>query len=369
MLNRASGRDVSEQTHQLIKFLERNEHILTSIEDGVIIFDSDGHAAAVNPAAARLLGQSANEIAGCDINQVVGKEAENGDRAVRVKLSTDDKMLSVSLAPVSDTSGQALCTVAVFHDSDSKARVERIKSSFVSIASHEFRTPLNAILGYIDMLKEDVYGPLTDEQRRVIERAAANTGQLVSLINDLLDRAQMETGQLSLNIVPFVPQRLVDNVQSAMGMLADSKGLELTTDVADNVPAILLGDSQRLYQILVNLVSNGIKFTDQGTVHIRVFMPNTDHWGLEVSDTGRGIPDAIQADIFIPFLQADDPIRREQGGAGLGLSIVQDLVALMDGKIELESEIGRGSTFRVTIPVVSEPNMGWGIAPSSRRAR
>jgi signal transduction histidine kinase len=368
MLNCALGRDVPEHTRQLIEFLDKNERILTSIDDGVIIFDLDGHAAAANPAAVRLLRQSASEIVGRHINQVIGEETGDGNRAAKVKLPGDDKTLSVSLAPVSDSSGQAICTVAVFHDSDSKARVERIKSSFVSIASHEFRTPLNAILGYIDMLKEDVYGPLTDAQRQAIERAAANTGQLVSLINDLLDRAQMEAGQLSLNVVPFVPRKLVGDVQSAMGMLAESKGLELTLDVADDVPAVLFGDSQRLYQILVNLVSNGIKFTDQGSVHMRVHMPDTDHWVLEVSDTGRGIPDAVQTDIFLPFLQADDPIRREQGGAGLGLSIVQELVALMDGEIEVESKVGRGSTFRVTLPLASQLDVGGDTAPSSRRA-
>jgi signal transduction histidine kinase len=152
-----------------------------------------------------------------------------------------------------------------------------------------------------------------------------------------------------------------------MGMLAESKGLELTMDVADDVPDLLFGDSQRLYQILVNLVSNGIKFTDQGTVQMRVCMADTHYWVLEVSDTGCGIPDAAQADIFLPFLQADDPIRREHGGAGLGLSIVQELVALMDGEIKVESQVGRGSTFRVTLPVVSQLNVSSDVAPSSRR--
>jgi signal transduction histidine kinase len=154
-----------------------------------------------------------------------------------------------------------------------------------------------------------------------------------------------------------------------MGMLAQGKDLELTMDIADDVPPVLFGDSQRLYQILINLVSNGIKFTDEGAVHVRVCMPDAEHWALEVSDTGRGIPEAAQADVFLPFLQADDPITRKHGGAGLGLSIVQQLVSLMDGEIELESKVGRGSTIRVTLPLLSFPDMNGNSTASSRDAQ
>jgi signal transduction histidine kinase len=353
MVNHAFEQNVSEQTRRLIEFLDRNESILWSIDDGVVVFDLDGKAAAANPTAARLLRQPIQGIVGRDINEVIGEKAGGNGQRKDVKLIRNGETLSVSLAPVSDTSGQAVCIVAVIHDFDSETRVERIKSSFVSIASHEFRTPLNAVLGYIDMLKEDVYGPLTDEQRGAIERAAANTGQLVGLINDLLDRAQLEAGHLALHAVPFTPRKLISNVQSAMSMSAADRSLELTTEIADDVPSVLFGDSQRLYQILINLVSNGIKFTDEGSVHMRVYMPDAEHWALEVSDTGRGIPETARADIFLPFLQADDPITREQGGAGLGLSIVQQLVTLMDGEIEMESEVGRGSTFRIILPLLS----------------
>jgi signal transduction histidine kinase len=188
------------------------------------------------------------------------------------------------------------------------------------------------------------------------------------LINDLLDRAQMETGNLSLNTAPFVPKKLVGSVENAMGVLAENKGLELAVDIAADVPAVLFGDSQRLYQILTNLVSNGIKFTDRGMVNVRVYMPDTEHWALEVSDTGRGIPDEIRTDIFLPFMQADDPIRREHGGAGLGLSLVQELVILMDGEIELESKVGQGSVFTVILPLASQPDEGEDPGLSSRRA-
>jgi signal transduction histidine kinase len=368
MFNRAFNQSVSERARQLIEFLGKNDDIMRSIDEGGVIFDLDGKAAAANPAAARLLGRSVREIVGNDLNALIGEGEDNDRQKKDIELRQGDRTLSVSLAPASDTSDQTICTVAVFHDSTQEARVERVKSDFVAIASHEFRTPLNAVLGYIDMLKEDVYGPLTDQQRNALERAAANTGQLVNLINNLLDRTQLETGRLALNVAPLAPGRLVENVQSVMTMTAQSKGLELTGHIADDVPAMLVGDFQRLFQILANLVSNGIKFTDRGSVRMRVYMPASDRWAVEVSDTGRGIAEEAQADIFVPFLQADDPITREYGGAGLGLSIVQQLVGLMGGEIELESEVGRGSTFTVILPLISYPPAGERPAPAQEGA-
>jgi signal transduction histidine kinase len=239
----------------------------------------------------------------------------------------------------------------VFHNLLQEAELDRARDDFVSLASHELRTPLSAVLGYIDMLKEDVYGPLTSRQRRAVERAAANTEQLVSLINNLLDQAQMQAGGLTLNYVPFSPVKLVDGVQTVMTLAARRKGLNLTTSIADDVPAILLGDFQRLRQIVANLLDNAVKFTDSGTVHVGIYKPDVHHWAVEVSDTGCGIPPEARRDIFAPFRQADDPMKRKYRGAGLGLSIVRQLVDRMEGEIKLESEVGLGSTFTVVLPL------------------
>jgi signal transduction histidine kinase len=344
----------SEQTRQLAKFLDENEAVLKDIDEGVVIFDLDGRAAAVNPAAARLLARPVRELVDRDISALAGENVRVHHGQVQtLKLYQGDKVLLMSLAPVRDTSGQTICTVAVIHDSAHRAEVDRIRSDFVCLASHELRTPLSAVLGYIDMLREDVYGPLTNQQRGAVDRAAANTEQLVSLVNNLLDQAQIEAGGLALNNVPFVPGKLVENVQTVMSMAARHKGLELTTHIADDMPGMLYGDFQRLCQILTNLVDNAIKFTESGAVHLQVYKPAEDRWALEVSDTGCGIPQEAQSYIFTPFRQGDDPMQREYRGAGLGLSIVQQLVALMDGEIRLESEVGKGSTFTVVLPLVA----------------
>jgi signal transduction histidine kinase len=136
-----------------------------------------------------------------------------------------------------------------------------------------------------------------------------------------------------------------------MDLMAHAKELKLTTHIAGDVPTKLSGDWQRLQQILINIIGNAIKFTEEGTVSVRVYTPSADHWALEVSDTGIGIQKKALSYIFEPFRQADDSATREYGGAGLGLSIVKQLVDLMKGEITLESEVGQGSTFTIVLPL------------------
>jgi len=192
-------------------------------------------------------------------------------------------------------------------------------------------------------------------------RLIANTNHMLGLVNNLLDRARMEAGTLTLNIGDFSPARLIDGVKGVMDVMANSKGLELTTQVADDVPGTLQGDWQRLYQILINFANNAVKFTQEGGVDIRIYRHDADHWVMAVADTGIGIPKEAQEYIFEPFRQVDDSATREYGGAGLGLSIVKQLVTMMGGWIELESEEGKGSTFTVVLPLTppeSEVTLG-----------
>jgi two-component system sensor histidine kinase ResE len=350
---KAKDQSVSERTRRLIEFLDRNEAVLADIDEGVIILDLDGRAAIANPSAARLLDRPVREIMGREISALMGGEVKvNGQEQV-LELRRDDKALLVNLVPIRDAWEQRICTVAVFHNLLQEAELDRARNDFVSLASHELRTPLNAVLGYIDMLKEDVYGPLTGQQRRAIERAAANTEQLVSLINNLLDQAHIQAGGLTLNYVPFSPVKLIDSVQTIMTLAARRKGLELTTSISDAVPAMFYGDFQRLCQIVINLVDNAVKFTDSGAVHVEVYKPDVHHWAVRVSDTGCGIPPEAREDVFVRFRQADSSMQREHRGAGLGLSIVRQLVDRMEGEIKLESEVGRGSTFTVVLPLVT----------------
>jgi signal transduction histidine kinase len=220
------------------------------------------------------------------------------------------------------------------------------------MVSHELRTPLTSVQGYAEMLKAGIYGSLSEKQTQALERILINTRQLIAIVNDLLDQARIEAGQLSLHPAPLSPRKLANDVQATMQPLAEEQGLELTTSYADDVPKTLLGDQQRLQQILVNLINNAIKFTPEGEVNIHIYCPDAEHWALQISDTGRGIPEDAVDYIFEPFRQVDGSVTRSHKGIGLGLSIVKQLVDLMEGSITVESQVGEGSTFRIELPVI-----------------
>jgi signal transduction histidine kinase len=157
---------------------------------------------------------------------------------------------------------------------------------------------------------------------------------------------------LKLNSRFFVSTSLMQAMLAKMNVLAQAKGLNLSASIAPEVPPTLHGDPDRLQQVLVNLVSNAIKFTQAGAVQIRFYCPDPSHWAMEVSDTGPGIPPEAQSYIFEPFRQVDGSMTRVHTGAGLGLSIVKHLVTLMEGQVTLDSEVGRGSIFTVCLPLI-----------------
>jgi len=230
--------------------------------------------------------------------------------------------------------------------------LDRLKSRFVSMVSHELRTPLGAIQGFAEMLQAEVYGTLSKEQYSALDRIVANDQRMSGLINDLLDQARMEAGQLSLSITPLSLDDLVNDMESTMRVLAEGKGLYLRTHIDPNVPDTLQGDRERLHQILVNLINNALKFTKQGGVDVRFHCPDKNHWAIDVIDTGPGIPKDAQVNIFEPFWQVDSSTTREHRGFGLGLAIVKQLATLMGGVTTVHSDLGHGSTFTVTLPII-----------------
>ncbi len=244
---------------------------------------------------------------------------------------------------------QAEDALALAHDQALEAN--RLKSQLLANVSHDLRTPLNAILGYAEMLQEGVYGPLSNQQGNITKKIIGSTVNLTALVNQLLDQAQLEARTLKLTVTPFAPADLVDHVQSTMSVLAESKGLALSSEIAPDVPLTLSGDPARLQQILTNLVGNAIKFTEHGTVCVRIYCPDTAHWAMQVSDTGPGIAAQDQSYIFDAFRQVDGTVTRKHGGAGLGLSIVKQLVTLMTGQVTLDSKPGQGCTFTILLPL------------------
>ena len=373
VLNLELDQRVQDRTRELAESLSKTEAILESTADGIIVFDNAGKATVANPAVANLLAHPTARIVGSDITTLMGNEVSAEDKAMiseflhgeemqgpSVKIAWGKKILSASAAPVHLESGEDLGTVAVFRDFTKEAEIDHMKSTFVSLASHELRTPLNAIMGYAELLHENVYGPLSDRQQDATKRILANTNHMLSLTNNLLDRAQIEAGTLELNVADFSPAKTVDEAVSAMEILARNKDLELTSEATNDLPDTVTGDRQRVNQVVVNLIGNALKFTQKGSVHVRAYSPDGNRWAVDVTDTGIGIPEEAREYIFEPFRQADESATREYGGAGLGLSIVKQLVEMMGGKITLDSKVGKGSTFTIVLPLIPPTPEGAG---------
>lgn len=345
----------------------RREAILNSIADGVVVFDRNGTAILANPSITHLINKPQEQIIGTGLNDLLASdELKAGDRGkiaalleksaqefsnFRVQLGK--KTLSVNAADVRDDRNQPIGTVAVLRDFTNEAELEQMKNTFMAIVSHELRTPLNAILGYAEMLKEAVYGQINEKQKNASARIMMNAQRLLDIVTDLLDQAQIEAGKLKIQVMPCKPAELLDNLHGIMDKIVTDKNIELITELDPSMPPAIIGDPQRLQQILVNLTNNAVKFTDRGSIHVKI-RPDHDGktWQIQTVDTGSGIPEDAREYIFETFRQVEVASTRKHGGVGLGLAIVKQLVELMNGKITVESELAKGSTFTVTLPLI-----------------
>jgi signal transduction histidine kinase/CheY-like chemotaxis protein len=234
---------------------------------------------------------------------------------------------------------------------DAADAASRAKSDFLATMSHEIRTPLNAVIGYSEMLQEDAVDLGYPQLIPDLQRIGSAGKHLLSLINDVLDFSKIEAGMLKLHIIDFNLHQTIEELVQIYSGSAKEKGLDLVCSIDNCVPRFIMGDPDRLRQILTNLIGNAIKFTNQGEVSIRVKIETRDELlslRFEVKDTGIGIPAEAQERIFQAFSQADGSTTRKYGGTGLGLAIVRRLVAMMGGEVGVQSEPGQGSKFWFT---------------------
>ncbi len=232
---------------------------------------------------------------------------------------------------------------------------EAFKSRFLANMSHEIRTPLHGIAGFTDLVLET---SLSEKQRRYLNSIQHSTERLTEVVNDILDISKLEAGEVKLRQVPFSPDRIAHDVQEALSVRAENKGIQLKVDIGEGVPAAVLGDPTRLYQILMNLAGNAVKFTEKGEVRLTVdgspaLTVSPSHalasLTFSLSDTGIGIPSEKLATIFDSFQQASDDTTARFGGTGLGLTIARELVQLHGSDIQVESEVGKGATFSFSL--------------------
>ncbi|MBO9668483.1 MAG: response regulator, partial [Bdellovibrio sp.] len=309
-------------------------------------------------------------------DQLIDGQAFNGEYK-RLSKYGKEVWLHCSYTPVKDDQGQVVRILNMAFDitekkflaenlekknqellsTAAKARAATYaKSVFLANMSHEIRTPLNSIIGITDTLAET---PLDGQQTNFVEILQRANYQLMTIINDILDLTKVEAGEIELNLLPFSLHKMIDDILAILQFKAKEKGLQLKVIVDSSVEAYYIGDSDRLRQVLINLLNNAIKFTHRGSVTLTITKNHTQRPGnilFCVNDTGIGISKQKFKDIFRPFTQADPTTTRRYGGTGLGLSITQKIVDLMNGQIWLESEPDVGSSFffTATMPATTE---------------
>ncbi|WP_434456458.1 CHASE domain-containing protein [Stutzerimonas urumqiensis] len=259
-------------------------------------------------------------------------------------------------AVIMDISHRRAAELRLRDQADQLAVANRYKSEFLANMSHELRTPLNSILILSDQLRHNSAGNLTEKQVRHAEIMHRAGTDLLQLINDVLDLARIEAGSMQLKTEPVAIDELLRDVENTLQPMAQEKGLALGYVITPGVPTTVLSDRARLQQVLHNLMSNAVKFTEQGRVEVRLSCGTSDRSDCEslridVSDTGIGIPEEEHERVFQAFQQIDGSISRRYGGTGLGLAITRQLVEVLEGQIELRSTPGQGSVFTVVLPV------------------
>ncbi len=367
------------------------ETILETALDAIIAMDQRGRLVEFNPAAERMFGYQRCDVIGQEMAQLIipprlreshraglsrflatGEETVLGRRVQISAIRSDGSEFPVELDVARVANGSSVLFTGHIRDItehrtaqsalDAKNRelaaalataceATELKSQFTANMSHEIRTPMNGVIGMIELLLET---PLTLEQKDFAETARDSADALLTIINDILDLSKIEAGKLAIEAVDFDLQGLVRGVCSLLVDSARKKGLELVQRFPNTFPVSVQGDPGRLRQVLVNLVANGIKFTQEGRIEVQVEveaeLERVTLIRIAVSDTGIGIAEDAQSRIFELFAQADGSTTREYGGTGLGLSISEQLVALMGGTLHVKSAPGQGSVFWFVLP-------------------
>jgi two-component system, sensor histidine kinase and response regulator len=345
----------------------------------IVVVDTGDQIEMCNPAFEKLFGYRQPDILGQVLAELIndaGHQAEvahnraevaagRSVNAVTQRRRSDRSLVDVELAAVPlSTGGQITGALVLFQDVTERQRVaaamlnakeaaeaaSRAKSEFLANMSHEIRTPMNAIMGMTELVLDT---ELDSEQRNYLNLAKVSADSLLSLINDVLDYSKIEAGKLEIDVIDFSLGDSLGDTMKTLSLRAHQKGLELAFEIEPAIPDGLVGDPGRLRQIVVNLVGNGIKFTEQGEVVVYVKAekrtPDRIELHFTVADTGIGVPLESQTSIFGAFNQADGSMTRKYGGTGLGLTISSRLVSLMGGHIWVESKPGNGSRFHFTV--------------------
>ena len=367
----------------------QTEALLGSIGDGVFAVDAKGRIIEFNRAAEMLTGLARSEVQGQGYEEVMrwvvtgpgggGGPGEERPAPDPVRLAIQDRHnqrlrhlslarrngtrvpVTLSAAPVLDDQGQVRGCVVVFSDASQEREVDRLKTEFISIASHQLRTPLTGVKGVLSLVLEGVLGPLNAEQRRYIERANEANERLITLVNDLLNVGKLEQGQLQIAPQALDLASLIEVVVGELQSRAQRYHQTLSFEAAER-PLEVAGDPLRLREVFANLVDNAVKYTPEGgRIAVRVGVAEGQA-AVEVADSGVGIPADQIPRLFQKFVRLPNPLSAREFGTGLGLYFIKSVVELHGGSIEVQSQEGRGTVFRVRLPRRAVPLPGPRVA-------
>ena len=347
--------------------------ILNNATDGILGVGLDNRPTFLNPAGVRILGMTLTEIQGKTIHEAVHHSHADGTpwpeeecmntvamrRGDPVPILEDTFWrpdgtsfpVEYSSTPMFDEDGNQLGAVVVFRDVTDRRAIERLKGEFVSTVSHELRTPLTSIRGALGLLSSGLLGPIAEKGQRMLEIAVANTDRLVRLINDILDLERIESGKIELTRGTVDAQAVMNQAREGLQSIADEAGIRIVTEPA---AGSLWGDSDRIIQMLTNLIGNAIKFSPAGTTVTLGGTAGVDDFTFRIADQGRGVPDDKLDAIFERFSQVDASDSRHNGGSGLGLAICQSIVNAHGGRIWAEKNDPAGTRLQFTIPLAAK---------------
>ncbi len=367
--------------------------LFDQITDAILILDAQGRLIDVNDASRELLHFAEDDTLGKTLNKALPKlteaeqwinEARRNNLAVHEWAANPDTsaeaIFDVRLSTLRNRNQQWVGYLITFRDITQQKHAEnqikaknselqqtntdlalarekaeessRLKSEFLSVMSHELRTPLNAIMGFTELQMMGATGQLSTNQQDFLNRTLSSANELLELINNVIDLTRLEAERLPLEQQVFSTHEWWEGAIQVAQKQTSKRGLQFETEIDPVLPETMVGDAPRLQQVLSILLSNALKFTEQGL--IRVWMRHNAEmgWEIGVQDTGVGVPEHLHGAIFEAFRQADSSSRRKYGGMGLGLALAQRLIQQMGGRIELESSEGQGSTFRIILPLI-----------------
>lgn len=374
----------------------KSSAIVSSIDDAVILIDNNNIIQIFNPAAETLIGWKSDEAVGIDYRSVVKLTNEKGeqyseqehpffkvyqaknpvrdDQAILLKKNNSSISVDISISPLIDTNDNVSGAVGVFRNVDEQRKQEKQRADFISTASHEMRTPVAAIEGYLALALNDKVCHIDEKAKSYLEKAHSSTEHLGKLFQDLLTSAKAEDGRLTSNPVVVEINDFVGKLVEDLRFSAEKKGLGLelhsnTSLVAGQSKSIAplmyaMIDPDRFREVITNLFDNAVKYTESGKISIGV-TGDTSVVQFYITDTGPGIPKEDSTHLFQKFYRVDNSVTRTIGGTGLGLFISRKIIELYNGKIWVESEPGQGSTFYINLPRISSDQASRLATPQS----